>query len=268
MSDTDSVVIEPGPVTVVRINRPDRGNSVTPLLANQLANAFAEVGRDESTTAVVLTGTASMFCTGADLVEMREKAEADGYDDLVDYIRYDWMTAVQRMMWNVCKTERITVAAINGPATAGGLDLALCCDYRVAAKACKFGESYVKLGLVPAGGGSFLLPRLVGGGLARRLLVTGEVILGEKAHEIGLVDEVVDDREEVVARSIEVAAELSKEPATVAALKRIMWAGMEQAFAHNLHLALEENRALLLRPSVQDSLKHYVGGFGSKSGKA
>src|SRR5690606_39246418 len=105
-----------------------------------------------------------------DLSDMRGEYEARGLEDFVGYLCNEWMPSVQRAVAAIRSSRAVTVAAVNGPATAGGLDLALSCDYVLAVPDAKLGESYVKLGLVPVAGGVHLLSRRLPTGIVRRLL--------------------------------------------------------------------------------------------------
>jgi enoyl-CoA hydratase len=104
-----------------------------------------------------------------------------------------------------------TIAAINGGATAGGLDLALACDIRIAARSAKLGETYIKVGLAPGNGGTYFLPRLVGSGMAAELAFTGDVVDADRALEIGLVNRVVDDAQLIEAATA-LAAKIASRP--------------------------------------------------------
>jgi enoyl-CoA hydratase len=178
-------------VVVVTLNRPDRGNGVVPELARDLLSALTDFEADLTVRCLVLTGAGKQFCAGADLKAMR------------DYIDNELPVTNEpynaRVLFPV--TQRITssrlpiVAAINGGATAGGLDLAMACDLRVASTAAKLGETYINLGLPLGNGGAWFLPRLLGSGLATELALTGDIIDAARALDIGLVNRVVEPAE-------------------------------------------------------------------------
>jgi enoyl-CoA hydratase len=194
-------------VVLVTLNRPERGNGVVPELARDLLATLDRLEADRSVRAVVLTGAGKQFCAGADLVAMR--------DYLRDRLPVEQEPYNARVLFPV--TQRITtsrlifVAAINGGATAGGLDFALACDIRVASERAKLGETYVNMGLAPANGGSWFLPRLVGSGMAAELALTGDVVNAERALEIGLVGRVVP-HEELLPSAIELATRIAAKP--------------------------------------------------------
>src|SRR5256714_9471945 len=158
-------------IVVVTLNRPDQGNGVVPEMARELMAVLNAIDDDFSVRVVVLTGAGKVFSAGADLVALH------------DYLANELATRQEpfnaRVLYPV--TQKIVasrvpvIAAVNGAATAGGLDLALACDLRVASTAAKFGETYVKIGLAPGNGGAWFLPRPVGSGRAAGLTLPADL---------------------------------------------------------------------------------------------
>lgn len=194
-------------VVVLTLNRPAQGNSVVPELARDLMSVLDTLEPDRSVRAVVLTGAGRQFSAGADMVEMRNY--------LRDRLPVEQEPYNARVLFPV--TQRLTtsrlifVAAINGGATAGGLDFALACDIRVASDRAKLGETYINMGLAPGNGGTWFLPRLVGSGKAAELALTGEVVTAERALELGLVGRVVP-HDELIGSAVEVATTVASKP--------------------------------------------------------
>src|ERR1700732_601379 len=174
-------------VAMLTLNRPERGNAVVPEMARDILDALTTLEQDRAVRVLVLTGADPQFCAGADLVGFQRY--------IAEQLPIDHEPYNARVLWPV--TQRLVgcrlpiIAAINGGATAGGLDLALACDMRIASTRAKMGETYIKLGLNPGNGGSYFLPRLVGSGLAAELAFTGDVIAAQRALQIGLVNRVV-----------------------------------------------------------------------------
>jgi len=252
-TQTDDIVIDTtDSIAVVRLNRPDRGNSVTPDVVTRMGEAITEACAVESVRAVVLTGTGSVFCAGADVQEMYAVYMADGADGLMDYLSDVWMPAVQnavRAIWNAPKPM---VAAFNGAATAGGLDFGLSCDVRVAASTARFAESYINLGMVPVAGGVFLLPAAVGMSAATELLASGAFVDAQRAHELGLVNHVCAP-EDLEDRAREVAAAMAKGPTeTFVQLKRIVRASAGADLERVLQESYDANVGLLARHEVRE----------------
>ena len=249
---TDEVVVETaGEIGTVRLNRPGRGNSVTPEVVTSLGESVRELGDTDGVRAIVLTGTGSVFCAGADVQEMYAVVAADGADGLMAYLADVWMPAVQRAVRALWHVPKPLVAAFNGAATAGGLDFGLSCDARVASATARFAESYVNLGMVPVAGGVFLLPRLIGPASANELLAGGELIDAERAHALGLVNEVCAP-DELLQRSARLASRLAKGPAaTFARLKEAMRRSASEELERTLQESYQANVDLIAREDVR-----------------
>jgi enoyl-CoA hydratase/carnithine racemase len=194
-------------VAMLTLNRPERGNGVVPEMARDILDALTTLELDRSVRVLVLTGAGPQFCAGADLVEFQRY--------IAEQLPIDHEPYNARVLWPV--TQRLVgcrlpvIAAINGGATAGGLDLALACDIRIASTRAKMGETYIKLGLNPGNGGTYFLPRLVGSGLAAELAFTGDVIDSQRALEIGLVNRVVEP-DALLTEAIALAARIAEYP--------------------------------------------------------
>jgi 2-(1,2-epoxy-1,2-dihydrophenyl)acetyl-CoA isomerase len=260
----DDVLIERADgIGIVRLNRPDRGNSVTPAVVTELGDTVEALCADDAVRAVVLTGTGVVFCAGADVQEMYEVYRADGPDGLMTYLAEVWMPAVQRTVRRLWVAPKPTVAAFNGAATAGGLDFGLTCDVRIAASTARFAESYVNLGMVPVAGGAYLLPSLVGRSTATRLLASGRLIGAEEAERIGLVDEVCAP-EELGARARALAEELGQGPmATFAHTKRVVRLAAISELEKALEESLQANIDLIARGDVRDRIVAVMERFSS-----
>jgi enoyl-CoA hydratase/carnithine racemase len=194
-------------VAQIVLNRPDRGNGVIPEMAADLIDALNFLESDHNARVLVLTGAGKQFCAGADLYEFRK------------YLAEEHAAAQEpynaRVLWPVTQTlvsSRLPViAAINGGATAGGLDLALACDIRLASTTAKMGETYIKLGLNPGNGGTYFLPRLVGSGIAAEMALTGDLFDAARALEVGLVNRVVEP-EALLDEAVALASRIAKRP--------------------------------------------------------
>ena len=194
-------------VACITLNRPDRGNGVVPEMARDLIDALNLLETDFSVRILVLTGAGKQFCAGADLVEFA--------DYLANHQAESQEPYNARVLWPVTQrlvTSRLPViAAINGGATAGGLDLALACDIRLASTRAKMGETYIKLGLNPGNGGTYFLPRLVGSGMAAEMALTGDLFDAAQALEMGLVNRVVEP-EALLDAAVALAARIAERP--------------------------------------------------------
>jgi enoyl-CoA hydratase/carnithine racemase len=194
-------------VVLLTLNRPERGNGVVPEMARDLLDVLASLEADRSVRALILTGAGAQFCAGADLVEFQRYIAEQLPLDHEPYNARVLFPVTQRLV--NCRLP--VIAAINGGATAGGLDLALACDIRIASSTAKMGETYIKLGLNPGNGGTYFLPRLIGSGMAAELALTGDIIDAERALAIGLVNRVVS-AEALLQESTALAARIAKYP--------------------------------------------------------
>ncbi len=173
-----------GNVGIVTINRPKALNALNPDTIAELEHAFAAMGADNALKVLVLTGAGEKaFVAGADIVAMKDldplAARAFAYKGQKVF------TAIENM-------PKAVIAAIGGFALGGGCELAMACDIRIASENAKFGQPEVNLGVLPGFAGTQRLPRLVGKGIAKELIYTGDIIDAARAHAIGLVNKVVE----------------------------------------------------------------------------
>lgn len=196
-----------GAHAVVTLRRPERLNALTPSMAEVLDAVLADLDADPTVRAVVLTGAGRGFCAGLDL------AVATGLDELdvaTFYARQQALSATLTRPWRMSTP---VVAAVNGPATGGGLALALAADIRIASPAAAFSAAFVRIGLTGCDVGvSWLLPRVVGLGHASELLLTGELVGADEAARIGLVNRVVP-AEDLLPEALRIAAAISRNSA-------------------------------------------------------
>jgi enoyl-CoA hydratase/carnithine racemase len=172
-------------VATIRLERPPM-NALNAQVQNEIAAAAAQVTADQEVRAVILYGGGKVFAAGADIKEMAEAS-------------YGRMAADTRRLQDaftaVAKIPKPVVAAITGYALGGGLELALCADFRVAGESARVGQPEILLGVIPGAGGTQRLPRLVGPARAKDIVFTGRFVGAAEALAIGLVDKVVPDAE-------------------------------------------------------------------------
>jgi len=169
-------------IATVTINRPDKLNALNAQLVEQLGVVFRELAADDSVRGIILTGSGQKaFVAGADIAELATMTPLSGVN--VSRAGQDVFRFIETM-------RKPVIAAINGFALGGGLELALACHIRLASENAKLGLPEVKLGIIPGYGGTVRLPRLVGRGRALELVLTGEMIDAQEAYRIGLVNHV------------------------------------------------------------------------------
>jgi enoyl-CoA hydratase len=214
----------PDGVALIRLDRP-KANALSGAVLGQIY-AAAEDLRLDPPGAVVLWGGRRIFAAGADIVELEGSAGAVGAN-------------FTGALGNLAEVPRATIAAINGYALGGGLELALSCDFRVCAEDAKMGLPEVLLGVIPGGGGTQRLPRLIGSSRAKELIMTGRQVRAEEALAIGLVNKVVP-ADDVLEASLAWAAELAKGPLVAHQLaKSVIDRGLEGTLADGLGLEQE-----------------------------
>ncbi len=174
-------------IGVLTVNRPDKLNALSNELTEELQHLLDEIEKDVDLRVVVITGAGDKaFVAGADINELVERDALKGRD--VSRFRQALFARIENLPVPV-------IAAVNGYALGGGLELALACNIRIASEKAQFGAPEVKLGIIPGDGGTQRLPRLVGLGRAMELVLTGDFIDAQEAHRIGLVNRVVSPDE-------------------------------------------------------------------------
>jgi enoyl-CoA hydratase/carnithine racemase len=204
-------------VALLTLDRPERLNSLTFQVYEELADTFAGLEVPE-VRAVVITGAGRGFCSGGDVDDIIAELFSRDMDGLLAFTR-----ATGRLIANIRKLRRPVIAAINGTAVGAGAVIAAACDLRIASRTAKIGYIFPGVGLCGADmGATYLLPKIVGRGHASELLFFGDIIDGERAGQIGLVNRVVDDGAAAVALAREWAERLARGPAFAHAMTKQM----------------------------------------------
>jgi enoyl-CoA hydratase/carnithine racemase len=217
-------------VVTLRLDNPARRNALDVEMAAALRAAVASLRTDEMVRCVVVTGTDGAFCSGADLGGLLE----GGGGTVLQ--RREMLGAYYRTFLDVRELDVPTVAAVNGPAIGAGLNLALCCDLRVAAVSARLGATFVRLGIHPGGGSTHLLTRLIGPSRAAEMVLTGSVLSAAQALEWGLVGSVVPDAGLGDAVGALTARIAGNAPAAVRAAKRSLRLALDSSFEATLEV--------------------------------
>jgi|SRR6516164_8605416 2-(1,2-epoxy-1,2-dihydrophenyl)acetyl-CoA isomerase len=192
-----------GNVSVIRLNRPDRLNALNIELGRGLVHALLHASQDASVRAVVLTGAGRGFCAGGDLELLRDLRKRNASDELKPLLE-----AGKEICLAIATMTKPVIAAVNGPAAGGGMNLALAADMRIASEQASFAESFAKIGLYPDFGGTYFLPRIVGPALSAELFYTAETLSADDALRLGIVNRVFpeDKFEEETQKIVDVLA--------------------------------------------------------------
>src|SRR5215216_415330 len=180
-----------GAVCVLTLNRPDRLNALNVQVARDFKAAVSEA-REGGARAIVITGTGRAFSAGGDLREMQEIAKQDGR---VEAFFEEPLRLLNEAILLIRQTPVPFIAAVNGVASGGGCNLSLACDIVIAAQSARFNQAFIKIGLTPDCGGTFILPRLVGWRRATELLFSGDMVSAQAAAEMGMINSVSPDDE-------------------------------------------------------------------------
>jgi enoyl-CoA hydratase/carnithine racemase len=216
-------------VGVVTLNRPDAINAINDGIRKGLPAALCELDEDPEIAVIVLAAAGERgFCVGADIKETR--AALTPVEERRRLSPATWIEALDRI-------AKPVIAVVHGFCLGGGLELALACDIRVAAKGAKLGLPETSLGLIPGGGGTQRLPRLIGLSRALDLLISGDRIDAEEAYRIGLVTRLAATPEEALAEAMRLAERIAASPPTaIAYVKEAAKAGLETDFLAGLKL--------------------------------
>lgn len=219
-------------VATITLNRPDKLNAFTDGMLADWRAALATCEADDTIRAVVLTGAGRAFCTGGDLDALER-----GAGDSPAEIKAELTDRVQPIPRALATLGKPVIAALNGVATGGGLDVALACDIRFAAQSARFAETYLRMGLIPGVGGAFLLPRIVGIGKAMELFLSAEFIDAAEAERIGLINRVCPD-----ATLLDEAQDFARRiaeapPLSVRLIKRMIRMGLDTDLDGGLEMA-------------------------------
>ncbi len=211
-------VAEDSGIVTITLNRPEKLNAFVGHMRRDLAEALETAGSDRTVRVVVITGAGRGFCAGGDVAFMAELLERQ---DTEEFSRL--LGAARRVVTSIRQMTKPVIAAINGPASGAGCNLALACDLRIASSEATFSQSFVRLGLHPDWGGTYFLPRLVTPNKACEMFFLGEAIDADEALRLGIVNRVVSP-EELTPAVRELAVRLREAPPiAIAAAKQAVY---------------------------------------------
>jgi 2-(1,2-epoxy-1,2-dihydrophenyl)acetyl-CoA isomerase len=225
MTDFLIFEVEDG-IATLTMNRPEKLNAFTGEMLHGLVAALDECDARDDVRAVILTGAGRGFCSGGDIGGMGEE-----HDSRPHITKSRIWGEIQAFPKRAARFEKPLLAAVNGAAIGGGMDLALACDIRIAGESAKFAETYAKIGLLPGGGGAYFLPRLVGKARALELLWTADFIDAAAALEIGLVNHVYAD-DQLLEETMKLAKRIAAmPPLSIRLIKRTVNQSLETDMA-------------------------------------
>ncbi len=245
-----------GGVAVITLNRPESLNALTLAVAGEFKAALTEAVTQRA-RAIVLTGAGRAFCAGGDLREMQKIASQNGR---VEAFFDEPLRELNDCIMLIRRTPLPIIAAVNGAASGGGCNLALACDLVIAGEGARFNQAFVKIGLVPDCGGTFILPRLVGWRRAMQLMMTGEVVTAPHALAMGMINAVVAD-DQLIAEAMAMAEALAAAPtAAIGRIKELLEASANNDYGEQLELEREAQ----LKSGLTKDFKEGVAAFIEK----
>ncbi len=183
MANESVVFSQDGPVATLLLNRPEKLNALDEGMREGLSAALSTLAHDPVIRVGIITGAGRAFCAGGDIDRMRELKETHQSATFRRYIE-----AGHELVRKIRRLPKLVVACVNGPAAGAGMNLALACDLRIASESATFTQAFLRIGLHPDWGGTFLLPRLIGIGRAIEMFILGEPLNAAEAHRLGLVN--------------------------------------------------------------------------------
>jgi enoyl-CoA hydratase/carnithine racemase len=220
---TDQLLFEvKDKIATITFNRPESLNAFSNEMIHGYVDALKQCRDDDGVLVVVVTGAGRAFSAGGDVKAMKDSPERT--DPRLSKSRL-W-DMVQRIPLTLAELDKPVIAAVNGPATGAGMDLANMCDIRTAAESARFAESYVRIGLVPGAGGCWFLPRLIGLPKALELLFTADFIDAQEALRLGMINHVFPD-DQLMEETYKLATKIARRaPISVQLIKRATYQGL------------------------------------------
>jgi 2-(1,2-epoxy-1,2-dihydrophenyl)acetyl-CoA isomerase len=225
MTDFLKFEIDQG-IATITLNRPEKLNAFDDDMLEKWLEALEDSRTNPDVRVIVITGTGRAFTTGGDVDSFSAKASQTPAT-----IKNRVAEGIQRLPRKMAEIDKPIVAALNGFATAGGLDIALACDVRFAGESARFAETYARMGLIPGVGGAYLLPRVVGMSKALEMFWTGDWVDAREAERIGLVNKVFPDAELMASTYAFARRVADGAPLAVQLIKRVMRFGLDKDLA-------------------------------------
>lgn len=240
-------------IATLLLNRPEKKNAFTDDMLRAWADCLREAQNDDSVRVIVVTGAGDAFCSGGDL----GRRTAETAPPTVLQRKQRLAQGTHKVALTMQEIDKPVIAAVNGAAVGAGMDMALMCDIRVAAKSARFSEGYIRVGLVPGNGGAYFLPRVVGTAQALEMLWTADFYNAEQALKIGLVNHVYDDdtfTDQVLMFAAKIAAQ---PPVQVRAIKRTVYQSLHTDLRTSLELISSHMAIIQTTEDYREAINAY-----------
>lgn len=234
-------------IALLRLNRPEQLNALNGALRKLLADHFAQLTTDDGVRAIVLTGNEKAFAAGADLKEM------------VNFSSVDHLLRRSHLLWrSITQCHKPIIAAINGYALGGGMELAMHCDIIIAGESAQLGQPEIRVGIMPGAGGTQRLTRAAGKYKTMKMVLTGKPVSAREAYEMGVVAEVVPDAE-VLPTALKLAGTIaSMPPLSVALAKEAVLAGQDAPLETGLLLERRAFEVLFATADAKEGMQAFI----------
>jgi len=247
--EEEVILTKEGAIAYLTINREKTLNALNQNIMMRLNQIFEDLEKEDEILVVVITGAGKKsFVAGADIVEIKNAGKN----------RTEMIMRNQEIFSKIRNSSKIVIAAVNGYALGGGCELAMACDIRISSENAKFGLPETKLGLMPGYGGTQLLPRMVGLGRAKYIILSGEPITAKEAYEFGLVEKVV--KEETLMDEVKRLAQriVQNGPLAIKSCKRAINKGIELSIDEALRLELSEYDKVSKSEDAQEGIISFL----------
>ena len=244
-------------IATITMNRPDKMNALNTRMLQEMVAAIDEIARDDDVRVVVLTGAGRVFCSGADI---SEGGKASGLSGTPVEMHHNVRNSYQKVALGLQRLEKPTIAMVNGAAVGAGCDFAFACDMRVGSEKARFRNGFVRVGLIPGGGGTWLYTRLMGLGRGLEFLFTGDFLEAEEAERIGVLNKIVPDHD-LERGTTELAQKIAKNPPLAVQMSKMM---AYKALDTDLEAALEQAAACQALALSSEDHREGVNAFMEK----
>lgn len=236
-----------GELAMITLNRPEKMNALDIETRKELLKVFNEA--EEKARVVIITGSGKAFAAGADINELIQRSPINALE--AGKLGSELFNRIE-------ESDLVTIAAVNGYALGGGCELALACDIRIASEKAKFGQPEINLGIMPGAGATQRLPRIIGLGMAKKLILTGETIDANEALRVGLVEEVVP-HEKLMERAKDLAMKiLEKPPLAVKLAKKALNASRNMTLVDGLKYELSLFSILFSTEDAKEGMRAFL----------
>jgi enoyl-CoA hydratase/carnithine racemase len=244
-------------IATITMNRPDKMNSLDKTMLREIISAVNDVAVDDEIRVLVLTGAGKAFCSGADI---SDGGKASGLAGTPNEMRRNLKETFQGVALGLSRLDKPTIAMVNGPAVGAGCDFAFGCDIRVGSEKAKFRNSFVKVGLIPGGGGTWLYTRLLGLGRGLEFMFTGDFLEAEEAQRIGVLNRLVPS-DQLESATMELAMKIAGNPPLAVQMSKAL---AYKALEMDLEAALELSAACQALALTSEDHREGVNAFIEK----